>query len=334
MAVKSEDIRKLNSIHLLKKLYELKNATMLELIEATDFSQSSVRSLLKDLEGKEILALETVDQSTGGRCPGRYTFVKNMFSVLSIFNDERKISIVFKDIFENVLINIQIDCDFDDERLEKRILEITQSHHVNCISIGSSGVVEGLNFYTDQGEYMTCHDLAVRLQEVLDIPVIIENDVKCMMMGAMAQHHYNHFAYLYMSQTGVGSAYYTNEHISRGHHSFSGELGLIPYLGKTINQVIASHPTSEVLEDIYIQLLTIIAVTIDPEKIMISGKNLENLSIDKMKTKLQEYLSLRYQLDIEISHDSLNDGMNGLHYLGILKLFDLYTNYTRSKRNG
>ena len=66
MTYKSEDIKKMNSIELLKNLYQLNNATMAELVAQTSFSQSSVRSILKSLENKGILTLQNVDQSSGG----------------------------------------------------------------------------------------------------------------------------------------------------------------------------------------------------------------------------------------------------------------------------
>lgn len=65
MTYKSEDIKKMNSMSLLKELNILKNATMSELVNITHFSQSSVRS---------ILSLQKIDQSSGGRCSSIYIF--------------------------------------------------------------------------------------------------------------------------------------------------------------------------------------------------------------------------------------------------------------------
>ena len=326
MAYKSEDIKKLNSIHLLNQLYPLQNATMAELVSKTNFSQSSVRSILKDLESKHILVMKTTDPSTGGRCPGRYTFVEDEFYILSIFIDEGTVEVCLKDIFEQVLLKEHWVCEMN-EALKDKILHIVDHYSVSCISIASSGVIEGDYFYTDQGEYMTRHDLVAKLKEELSIPIVIENDVKAMMMGIRLSQQETSLAYIYMSQTGVGSAYYTNDHILRGHQSFSGELGLIPYQGKSINEWIACQPSLEVLEDIYAFLLIHIAVTIDPQKVIMSGKTLPSLSIERIQEKARQYLSKRYQLNISISLHPLEDGLNGLHYLGILKLFDLYTDY-------
>lgn len=147
-----------------------------------------------------------------------------------------------------------------------------------------------------------------------------------MMMGKIADEPTSSLAYVYMSKTGIGSAYYMDNHIIRGHQSFSGELGLIPYQNQTINKVIASQPSLDELEKLYTYILTTIAVTIDPEKIIISGKNLNHLSIEN---KMKDYLSLRYSIDFKISLFPLEDALNGLAYLAVLKLFDIYTDYKR-----
>lgn len=333
MIYKSEDIKKMNSITLLKELYQHSHATMSELVENTNFSQSLVRSILKDLETKEILHVKNIDQSSGGRCPSRYTFNKDYFQILSVFINEGIVLFIVKDIFNSILYQDQKKYDTDEE-LEKMIVDITKKYTVNCISIGSSGVVQEDCFYNDHGEYMEKHDFPVHLKEILPIPILVENDVKCMMMGVQSLKQYDNLAYLYMSQTGIGSAYYLHDHIVKGNQSFAGELGLLPYYGKSINQTIASNPSLETLEDLYAQLIITIAVTIDPKHIMISGKQMHLLSIPNIKSKVQQYLSKRYQLHIDLSEDPMLDALHGLHYLGISKLFDLYTNYERRSRNG
>ena len=71
---------------------------------------------------------------------------------------------------------------------------------------------------------MEKHEIAVNLKAQLDVPVVVENDVKSMMMGVQADNQYESLAYVYMSQTGVGSAYYLNQQILKGNQAFSGEL--------------------------------------------------------------------------------------------------------------
>ncbi|WP_296878253.1 ROK family protein [Thomasclavelia sp.] len=330
MVYKSEDIKKLNSLVLLKKLYQVKDATMAELVKTTQFSQSSVRSILKDLETKKILVLKNIDQSSGGRCPARYTFSKEYFQILSVFIDEGTVEIMLKDIFNQEIFSKHLVCKLNAE-LENIIIQIINECQVNCISIASSGVIQDDCFYTDQGDYMTKHEIAVNLKKQTKIPIIIENDVKSMMMGIQANQEYDQLAYLYMSETGVGSAYYLQGKILKGNQSFSGELGLLPHGKQTINEVIASKPGEDELEDIYAKLLVTIAVTIDPQRIILAGKNIDHISIENIINKMHKCLSLKYQINIDISTQPLIDGLNGLHYLGILKLFDLYTDYQRGK---
>ena len=89
------------------------------------------------------------------------------------------------------------------------------------------------------------------------------------------------------------------------------------------------QPFMAVLEDICVQLFMTIALTIDPKQIIVAGPRLSSLSLSHIKEKIQTYLSLRYQLDIDISQDLISDGLNGLHYMGMLRLFDIYTNYEK-----
>ena len=84
----------------------------------------------------------------------------------------------------------------------------------------------------------------------------------------------------------------------------------------------------------FVLILVAVAVTIDPEKIIIAMKKDNNLSLTKIKEGVSKSLSKRYLINLEKSTNPLEDGLDGLHYLGILKLFDLYTDYNREKRNG
>ena len=136
MTYKSEDVKKMNGVILLKELYRLSDATMGELMQKKHFSQSLVRSLLKDLESKERLMVKNIDRSSGGRYPTRYTFNKAFFHVLSVFIGEGTVDFVLKDIFDHILFQTRTHCQLD-QQLEKRIIEITQTYPVNCISIAS-----------------------------------------------------------------------------------------------------------------------------------------------------------------------------------------------------
>lgn len=328
MIYKSEDIKKLNSIALLEKLYGLSNATMAELVQETHFSQSLVRSILQILKEKNILMIKNVEQSSGGRCPSRYSFNASYFQILSVFFDEGQVYMSIKNIFNEELYHQQLTM-FIDDHIDDLMIDIIQKYPVNCIVIGSSGVVQDDCFYNDQGKYMEKHTLALDLKIRTSIPVFIENDVKAMLMGIQKDGQYQDLAYIYMNDTGVGSAYYSQNNIIRGHQAFSGELGLLPYQNKSINQTIASGQSNEVLEDIYANLISVVALTIDPEKIILSGKNLHQLSLSNIKEKVHAILSYKYILDIDISLTPLQDALNGLHYIGVTQLFDLYTNYER-----
>lgn len=317
---------------LLEKLYVLKDATMAELVEQTAFSQSSVRSILKDLESRGVLTLTAQDKSSGGRCPGRYSFAMEKFRILCVFIDEGTVEICLKDANGKELFYEHIVCEMN-ARLEAMLVDIVNEQRATCLSIASSGVVIEDAFYNDHGEMMEKQKIAINLKKAVTIPILIENDVKAMMMGIQAKQQEDSLAYLYFSQTGVGSAYYTNQQILRGCQAFSGELGLLPYQKQTINEVIASQPSIAALEDIYLHLLTTIAVTIDPSRIILAGKSLSQVSLPRIKKGMQNCLSKRYKLAIEVSSDPLSDALKGLHYEGILKLFDHYTEYKRSNNH-
>ena len=131
MTYKSEDVKKMNGVILLKELYRLSDATMGELMQKTHFSQSLVRSLLKDLESKERLMVKNIDSVAGD--------IRSFFNkafLLSVFIGEGTVDFVLKDIFNHILFQTRTHCQLD-QQLEKRIIEITQTYPVNCISIAS-----------------------------------------------------------------------------------------------------------------------------------------------------------------------------------------------------
>lgn len=327
MALTSTDIKRLNSLEVVKAMYCFHHATMAELAKETGFSNSAIRTTLKTLEDTGIIEAATVDLSTGGRCPRRYAFSKQKFITLGLFIDEETVDITIRDItghdyYQNHLYLRET------QELEDFIVSLTARYQVKCVSVAAAGVVEGLCFYRDEYGKMVEYAISEHLKSRLDIPVVIENDVRTMMMGYQSNKQLNNFAYLYLNKHGVGSSYCLDANIWRGTNHFSGEIGLIPYHDQKINDIMKQHPDTQQMKQLLIHMIVVISTLIDPQTIVITGKNIPWHLEDEIEESCISYLSKKYPLHTEFRNFPLQDAIDGLHYLAVLKLFEEYTKFT------
>lgn len=326
MALTTIDIKRLNAFDVLKSMYRFHHATMIELAKVTGFSASAIKTTLKTLEDAGIIEKTTLDLSTGGRCPARYAFQKNQFITLGLFIDEETVDITIRDITSHDYYQNHVYIK-ETKELEDFIVSLVARYQVKCVSVAAAGVVEGLCFYRDEYGKMVEYAITEHLKRRLTIPVVIENDVRAMMMGYQSNHLLNNVAYLYLNKSGVGSSYCLDTQIWRGSNRFSGEIGLMPFHGQKINDIMKQHPDTELMKQMLIQMIVTISTLIDPEKIVITGKMVPWHLEEEIYESCIACLTKKYPLHMEFRNFPLQDAIDGLHYLAVLRLFEVYTNF-------
>lgn len=312
-----------NQMLVFQAIKKYHHATMTELVRESGLSSPVVKLILEEMEAKGYVEKQIMNTSSKGRNANVYSLHNDKFMVLGLFIDEHTVDISIRDALSNTHYENHLYLK-ETKELEDFIVKLVERFHVTCVSVAAAGIVDGLFFYRDQKGTLTQFGICDQLNKRLSIPVIIQNDVKTMMMGYVSNSTVQDLAYVYFSTIGVGSSYCIDKKIIQGVHHYSGELGMIPLHGKKINEIIQSGAVNQEMKDIITQVITIISVTIDPKRIVIAGKNIPFHLEKEIKESSKSYLGDRYALQLEFRNVPLHDVMEGVHYLGIERLFEEY----------
>jgi hypothetical protein len=320
----SEDVKQLNTVLVLKAVYQMQTATMNDIIEITGLSQSTVRSILIELEAVNKIVNIGKDASSGGRCPNRYTFHPHAYCLISVYLHRTTAEIkVFHVFYESVMYK-QIFTFESVDQLTERLCFFQREYMASCISFGVEGIIEGHDYYTDHYGSFSKITIISEIKEQMDIPVYIENDVNLMMLGYKSNHNNDmkNIEYLYLTEIGLGSAFLVNDNILYGKSHYAGEIGLIPYGEKSINKWLQSFMSDDEYVDIVSHLLTIVSSFLDPDRIVLSGEIIRKALHNRVVKKSENYLNSSYQMFVEYHEDNEEDIWRGLQYKTIMELFE------------
>ena len=306
-----------NSFLLLHHLYIKQSATMLDLVKETQLSQSSVRNMLRQFEEEGVVKSIGIDDSTGGRCPNRFSLNPNRFCLLCLFVHKEYME--YRVIKPYKLIEAK-KVKYDSyETLIDLIKHFDDQYSLNSVVIAVEGIVNGYQYYTDHEDQYIENNWIEHLQHQINIPVYVDNDVKCMQRGIYKQDEsLENFVYLYISMLGMGGSVMIDGTILNGHKGIVGEWGLIPYQGGTINQAIRECQSQKEFDTIILYLLTIVCTSHDPQKILITCQPPFNIDILELQKQLNSWVYQDYLLDIV--QDPVQYLFDGLEYFGTVNL--------------
>ncbi|WP_041138247.1 ROK family protein [Beduini massiliensis] len=318
MKAYAHTVLKQNNSHLLlHHLYIKQNATMYDLVQATHLSQSSVRNMLRQFEENKIVKTIGVDESTGGRCPIRFSLNPDFFSLICLFVHKDYAECKIMKLYE-VIESIKIEYTAF-HQLANQIKGLIKQYDSTAIVMAVEGIVDQHMYYTDHEDQYIKNDWIDHLQQQLTIPIYIENDVKCMQRGIYKHDEsVDNFVYLYISSLGMGGSVMVNGTILNGHKGIMGELGLIPYQDKTINQAIRVCQNEMEFNQIMSYLLVITCTSNDPQKIKMTSRLSFPLNLSLLKQQLKTWVHQEYCLELEENPDQCL--FDGLEYLGIMNL--------------
>lgn len=306
-----------NSFLLLHDLYHKQNATMYELVEDTQLSQSSVRNLLRKFETDKIVESIGVEKSTGGRCPICFSLASQSFVFFCGY--------VHKDYIEYRIV--QLDKTIEEgqihfenhHEIRKHFDELMTKYSLQCFVLAVEGIVNGQHYYTDHEKNYDTHVWIEQLQEQIGIPIYVENDVKVMQQGIYKEsEHLKNFVFLYLNHLGMACSTMRNGELLQGSKGMIGELGLLPFENITINEAIRICDTQAKFHQLLVYLLAIISTSLDPERILISSQLAYDLDIEYACESLKNIVHQNYLL--ECVDEPVKRLFDGLEYIGIIKI--------------
>ena len=322
----------------MKKLQELKNhhlymimeelllthsATMQELMLKTGLSQPSVRNMIRYLQEEGYIEETGIDLSTGGRCPVRFTLSKKQFRVLSIYVLSHEIQYRYDDKEETIEYK-------NEDHLKEVILLLIKESYCTCCCIGVEGIVKHDVYLTDHQDEFIYHYWFKELNEEVNIPIYLENDVKAMHLGEYYTHSLNRSVYLHVNEVGIGSSYIDNISLY-GKNGIAGEIGLLHYNGITLNKRVRDCKNQDEFNEIISYLLLVIYTMLDPKEIYLSISIPWQVNEEYIKKYLKKYIFLDIPLNITISKDYQELLFYGLKTIGTLNLIKKITGEKNEK---
>lgn len=313
-----KDVKKHHLHLLLQSLFSRDNATMSELINDTQLSQPSVRNMIRLLQQHDVVKEVGNDHSTGGRCPTRFALVENHFNILCLYVQAPKITYQiysYKTKIKEDVLKFE-----NEQQLTNLIKALLIKRNCQCAVISVEGIIKGDEYLTDHNNRFETHTWIKALKENINIPILVENDVKAMQLGTYYCHHKKSSVYLHLNKKGIGSSYMHNGQLIHGKYGIAGEIGLIPYHGISLNQAVRTCNTFEDFQNIIAHLLLIVLTSLDPEHVDLSLELDWELDWKLINKTIYTYLHSQFIYDINVYKQYLDNLFHGLNYLGIEKL--------------
>lgn len=303
--LRSNDVKRINKIVIRKALLALRSATRKELMEATGISSSSIGSLIMEMVHEQDILEESIDSSTGGRCPMRYVLNYQAYRVLCMIVDREHADIHIMDSLYQEVHQEAIPIE-DEEEFIHRIKLLADQYQVKSLNISTPGIINADIVVTDSKAGLTDTNVYKRIKEATQLPMHLDNDVKCMVQGYCAEHELEacNISYLYLSKEGgLGCASMAEGMILRGSDHLAGEIGLLEYNGRSMNNLLREHPQREETTAILARLISVLVCCINPSLIVLSG--IDKAYEEELKKHVERIVSNRFS--IQFAFDEEND---------------------------
>lgn len=299
--LRSNDVKRINKTIIRKALLDLRSATRKELMAATGISSSSIGSLIMEMVKDGDILEESIDSSTGGRCPMRYVLNYDRYRIMCMilnreFADLHILDSMGKEIYHQVF-------SFENRSVfMQEVKALCDKFQIRSINVSTPGIIQGDVVIQDSVDGLVeLHDFE-KLKEMCQLPLYIENDVKCMVEGYCADKNLqdDSVSYVYMSQEGgLGTASMSEGNIIRGVDHLAGEIGLLEYSNTSMNNLLRTHPDEAVRLRVLARLVSILVCCINPSVIILSGirSSIEAELIKQVQAIVSQRFTLRFAFD-------------------------------------
>lgn len=263
-----KETKKKHLLAILKYLYLHNSSTMNELVEGLQLSQPSIRNMVRTLQEKQLIQEVGNDLSSGGRCPTRFALNEKNYLILCLYVQVEKVIYQvrsFNEIKKEDVLYYQ-----NEEELKKIIKQLVDENEVHCCQIAVEGIVYEDEYVTDHQNILKKHQWLKDIKKEILIPIQLQNDVKMIHQGCYFTYQQNATYYLYINDVGVGSSYFYKDEPLYGNIGIMGEIGLISFKGKTINQRIRECQSQDEFNELLGLLVSMIFTMVDPTRLELS----------------------------------------------------------------
>jgi len=321
---KPQDLKEINELLIINTIRDLEVATRLEIVEATKLSQTTVRTLLKELIERGEVMIAGLLESSGGRRAERYQLNPNGKLILTLIIEETIVFVNVINRLNQMLYQKEYEISIGESitsiiNVIDKALDIYPEVEAIGLSVPRITTKKGYlygNLGSKKDESFMKQELEIKFQ----LPIIIEYDLNTVALGYHYTFHkdssYDNLVYIHFTTLSVGSGIILNGQIVKG-LGYAGELGKIPYRGSTINQLLQNSKDDEQYVDIVNYALYFITCFLNPNHLIMGGNNFKSYLLEDIKKVYEDKPSVPVTISYEDNH----------HYYGFIGLSQLVFNY-------
>ncbi len=282
-----------------------------ELANSTNLSFPTVTRLLDELCSIGEVQATGQTESTGGRNADLYMLNPDYSMFLLIRMEGKSIYWIIKNLQAET-----IDCDSFEftgsilERIDQLIVTLADKYpHLKAIVIGIAAMVSnGTIEETVLMEELKGIHLLLHFQNLTQIPVQLENDMNLLAYGQWypCRERVHSSVCIYLGKCGFGAGIVLNGAVWKGHSSFAGELGYLPFL-KDSNQILHAPERYDDVLSYYVKIIQLYIILFNPSLITLYNNPSIDGKIHEIRTLCNKLLPSHALAQIELSDHFAED---------------------------
>ena len=286
-------IREMNFSLVRAALADGEARTKTELARRTGLSFPTVGHTVDALAGTGELVEQGLCASTGGRAAMAYALDPLFQQALLLRLEGERLRWSVCDRFGTVMRHGALDgaSGHQDQAATWIQREQVRNPQLDVVAFGiAANVREGVVCDTMYYPELRGVNLRTVLQDRCGLPVAVENDVNAAAMGYWAAHRdelREAVTCLYWGENGVGACTIVGGKCLRGANNLAGELCYLPYFQANLP---AEHISPDDAVRRYVEMICMIVVLIDPERIVLYKSSLPEGQLDKISAACAQRL--------------------------------------------